>query len=69
MKFSVSVYKYKNYNAIIKVNCATYNYLGYNNVNINDKGFAVLADAHGNFILWNVFIQSVFMWLDNVKLL
>ena len=59
VKFDVS--EYKNPNAIIKGNCATCNYLGYSYVNINGKGFTVLADAHGKFILWNVFIQSVFM--------
>ena len=60
VKFSVS--EYKNSNTIIKVNCATCNYLGYSYVNINSKDFIVLADAHGKFILRNVFIQScVFM--------
>ena len=59
VKFGVS--EYKNSNAIIKVNCATYNYLGYSNVNINGKDFTVLAEAHSKLILWNVFIQSVFM--------
>ena len=59
MKFDVS--EYENSNAIIKVNCATFNYFGYSYVNINGKGFTVLADAHGKFILWNVFTQSVFM--------
>ena len=59
VKFSVT--EYKNSNSIIKVNCATCNYLGCIYVNINGKGFSVLADAHNKFILWNVFIQSVFM--------
>ena len=59
VKFSIS--DYKNSNAITKVNCATFNYLGYSYVNINGQGFTVLANAHGKFILWNVVILSMFM--------
>ena len=56
VKFSVSEYKNSNY-------------LGYSYVNINGKEFEILANAQGKFILWNVLIQSVFMWLERVKLL
>ena len=58
VKFSVS--EYINSNAIVKVNCATCNYLANCYVNINGKEFAVLVNAHGKFILGNVLIQSVF---------
>ena len=55
--------------AIIYVNCATCNYLGYNYAYIMTRVLQYLQVAHGKFVFCNEFAQSVFMCLDRVKLL
>ena len=56
--FGVS--EYINSNAIIKVNYVTCKYLWYNYVNIiTRKSFTAIADAHDEFVVSNVFTQSV----------